>query len=156
MCIVIFFSKPKDVSFVAKSSLAAFWRLDKWPMLAVRQKTTKFVHRLTSWKTINIQELWPIWRWRMFSLAISHALTNILRQTGRSWSRSYVPIFKRAASSKHPRGFAPPTADDLTELRERVQEFTSIRCNCMSIKDEADCRPRTRNSRRACREDRPR
>ncbi|KAI1337201.1 isovaleryl-CoA dehydrogenase [Xylariaceae sp. FL0016] len=28
------------------------------------------------------------------------------------------------ASSKHPQGFEPPTASDLSELRERVQEFT--------------------------------
>ncbi|KAI1379114.1 isovaleryl-CoA dehydrogenase [Hypoxylon crocopeplum] len=28
------------------------------------------------------------------------------------------------ASSKHPQGFAPPSAADLAELRERVQEFT--------------------------------
>jgi isovaleryl-CoA dehydrogenase len=30
----------------------------------------------------------------------------------------------RYASSKHPKGFEPPTQDDLFELRERVQEFT--------------------------------
>ena len=30
----------------------------------------------------------------------------------------------RNASSKHPKGFEPPTTADLTELRERVQEFT--------------------------------
>ncbi|RYP02798.1 hypothetical protein DL764_005594 [Monosporascus ibericus] len=30
----------------------------------------------------------------------------------------------RHASSKHPQGFTPPSAADLAELRERVQEFT--------------------------------
>ncbi|KAK2754376.1 hypothetical protein FQN54_007020 [Arachnomyces sp. PD_36] len=30
----------------------------------------------------------------------------------------------RAASTKHPKGFVPPTEEDLAELRERVQEFT--------------------------------
>jgi isovaleryl-CoA dehydrogenase len=30
----------------------------------------------------------------------------------------------RYASSKHPKGFSPPTTSDLAELRERVQEFT--------------------------------
>ncbi|PGH16752.1 hypothetical protein AJ80_05067 [Polytolypa hystricis UAMH7299] len=30
----------------------------------------------------------------------------------------------RAASTKHPKGFVPPTEEDLLELRERVQEFT--------------------------------
>lgn len=29
----------------------------------------------------------------------------------------------RNASSKHPKGFEPPTSEDLVELRERVQEF---------------------------------
>jgi isovaleryl-CoA dehydrogenase len=31
---------------------------------------------------------------------------------------------RRHASTKHPQGFVPPTQEDLTELRERVQEFT--------------------------------
>ena len=34
-------------------------------------------------------------------------------------------ITARAASTKHPKGFVPPTQEDLVELRERVQEFTS-------------------------------
>lgn len=32
--------------------------------------------------------------------------------------------FQRAASTKLPKGFVPPAAEDLVELRERVQEFT--------------------------------
>lgn len=32
--------------------------------------------------------------------------------------------FASSSSSKHPQGFEPPTAADLAELRERVQEFT--------------------------------
>ncbi|KAF1816072.1 isovaleryl-CoA dehydrogenase [Eremomyces bilateralis CBS 781.70] len=32
--------------------------------------------------------------------------------------------FARAASTKHPKGFVPPSKEDLEELRERVQEFT--------------------------------
>ena len=38
-----------------------------------------------------------------------------------------VPIStfqRRNVSSKHPKNFEPPTSEDLTELRERVQEFT--------------------------------
>ncbi|KAL2256125.1 hypothetical protein VTK26DRAFT_2149 [Humicola hyalothermophila] len=31
---------------------------------------------------------------------------------------------RRNASSKHPKGFEPPSSSDLAELRERVQEFT--------------------------------
>lgn len=32
---------------------------------------------------------------------------------------------QRAASTKLPNGFVPPSDEDLIELRERVQEFTS-------------------------------
>ena len=56
---------------------------------------------------------------------VSRALTNTIRQIGRSRPRPLQVNPKRAASTKHPRGFVPPTAEDLTELRERVQEFTS-------------------------------
>ncbi|KAJ9666169.1 hypothetical protein H2201_003602 [Coniosporium apollinis] len=39
--------------------------------------------------------------------------------------RILAPICqRRAASSKHPKGFVPPAKEDLDELRERVQEFT--------------------------------
>ena len=57
---------------------------------------------------------------------VSRALTNAIRQIGRSRPRPLQVNIKRAASTtKHPRGFVPPTAEDLTELRERVQDFTS-------------------------------
>jgi len=36
----------------------------------------------------------------------------------------HSPSQSRSASSKHPKGFVPPTPSDLAELRERVQEFT--------------------------------
>jgi isovaleryl-CoA dehydrogenase len=39
-------------------------------------------------------------------------------------SHSLTSTSRRNASSKHPKGFEPPTPADLTELRERVQEFT--------------------------------
>lgn len=61
----------------------------------------------------------------MSSPFVARALTNTIRQIGRSRPTSTQWIVKRAASTKHPNGFAPPTAEDLTELRERVQEFTS-------------------------------
>ena len=61
----------------------------------------------------------------MSTCNVSRALTNTIRQIGRSRPRPLQVNPKRAASSKHPRGFVPPTAEDLTELRERVQEFTS-------------------------------
>jgi len=34
------------------------------------------------------------------------------------------PVIWRAASTKHPKGFVPPTEEDLLDLQERVQEFT--------------------------------
>lgn len=37
---------------------------------------------------------------------------------------SLATFQQRNASSKHPKGFEPPTSEDLAELRERVQEFT--------------------------------
>ena len=37
---------------------------------------------------------------------------------------SALPQQRRHASSKHPKGFEPPSPSDLAELRERVQEFT--------------------------------
>jgi len=49
------------------------------------------------------------------------------RPMSRIACKPQVPIStiqQRHASSKHPKGFEPPTAADLAELRERVQEFT--------------------------------
>jgi isovaleryl-CoA dehydrogenase len=58
--------------------------------------------------------------------------TSSLRQFGiiGPSTRSATPTFalsrqqQRNASSKHPKGFEPPSPSDLAELRERVQEFT--------------------------------
>ena len=60
----------------------------------------------------------------MSSVQVPRALTNAVRQIGFSRRNQYALASKRSASSKHPRGFLPPNAEDLTELRERVQEFT--------------------------------
>ena len=57
---------------------------------------------------------------------IARTITSTIRQVGRSSPRPrpiHVTV-QRPASTKHPRGFVPPTVDDLAELRERVQEFT--------------------------------
>ncbi len=56
---------------------------------------------------------------------VARVLTDIIRQIGRSNPRHVSLTISRAASSKHPNGFVPPAAEDLTELRERVQDFTS-------------------------------
>ncbi|KAL8921771.1 MAG: hypothetical protein Q9208_005528 [Pyrenodesmia sp. 3 TL-2023] len=52
------------------------------------------------------------------------ALSRTIRQIGRSRPRIYCEAFKRAASTKHPKNFSPPTTEELTELRDRVQDFT--------------------------------
>ena len=60
----------------------------------------------------------------MSSLLVPRALHNSICQIVRSKPNHYGLIRKRSASTKHPRGFAPPSVEDLSELRERVQEFT--------------------------------
>ncbi|MCJ1461358.1 hypothetical protein MMC28_011740 [Mycoblastus sanguinarius] len=59
----------------------------------------------------------------MSTSQVARALTKTIRQVGRSRSRPFSVTIKRSASTKHPRGFLPPTTEDLSELRERVQEF---------------------------------
>ncbi|KAK7888118.1 hypothetical protein LTR67_008995 [Exophiala xenobiotica] len=64
----------------------------------------------------------------------SSLLPRITRSCGAHLARNAAPRLLlcprnsvRAAStstSKHPKGFTPPTTEDLYELRERVQEFT--------------------------------
>ncbi|KAK2795203.1 hypothetical protein FQN52_006133 [Onygenales sp. PD_12] len=58
----------------------------------------------------------------------SPCLPRLLGRTSRALCRPrrqfvQLPTW-RAASTKHPQGFVPPSDDDLSELRERVQEFT--------------------------------
>ena len=55
---------------------------------------------------------------------VHRAFSNVIRQIGQSRSK-YPLVTKRAASTKHPEGFVAPSSEDLLELRERVQEFTS-------------------------------
>ncbi|KAI4215317.1 MAG: hypothetical protein LQ351_002217 [Letrouitia transgressa] len=51
-------------------------------------------------------------------------LSNTIRQVAKSRPRVHAEVFRRAASTKHPQGFVPPSNGELQELRERVQEFT--------------------------------
>ncbi|KAL8690977.1 MAG: hypothetical protein Q9218_003697 [Villophora microphyllina] len=60
----------------------------------------------------------------MAALGVSRALSNTVRHFGRTRPRVYAETFKRTASTKHPAGFCPPSTEDLTELRERVHDFT--------------------------------
>ena len=58
---------------------------------------------------------------------MSRAFPRVIAQVARLQATTTAPSlqFRRLASTKHPKGFVPPTDEDLTELRERVQEFTS-------------------------------
>ena len=55
---------------------------------------------------------------------IARSITNTIRQVRRSGPRPLHLTLQRAVSTKHPKGFVPPTNDDLGELRERVHDFT--------------------------------
>lgn len=70
----------------------------------------------------------------MSTSTISRALTRAARSNASSFASlssraATTPALcrhqqRRNASSKHPKGFEPPSPGDLAELRERVQEFT--------------------------------
>lgn len=55
---------------------------------------------------------------------IARSINNTIRLFGPPRPRPFILTVQRAASTKHPRGFVPPTNDDLAELRESVQDFT--------------------------------
>jgi isovaleryl-CoA dehydrogenase len=60
-----------------------------------------------------------------------YRLAQLARTSLNSPLRSQYPcpqslpryFIRHASTSKHPQGFTPPTSDDLSELRERVQDF---------------------------------
>jgi isovaleryl-CoA dehydrogenase len=62
----------------------------------------------------------------MASLLCPRALSHGIRVIGRRRLPLAAFSQRRNASSKHPKGFVPPTQDDLLELQESVQEFTSM------------------------------
>ncbi|KAL5003620.1 acyl-CoA dehydrogenase/oxidase [Aspergillus recurvatus] len=49
---------------------------------------------------------------------------SLLSRVPTRFTRPLIPSVRTLATTKHPRGFVPPTEDDLLELRESVQEFT--------------------------------
>ena len=55
---------------------------------------------------------------------LTRSVTTTIRQVCRSRPSPSHLMIQRAASTKHPRSFVPPTDDDLVDLRDRVQEFT--------------------------------
>lgn len=62
----------------------------------------------------------------MASKVAPRLFSRSYRQLSRP-QRSIISLnARRAASTKHPQGFVPPTNEDLNELRERVQEFTRV------------------------------
>ena len=55
---------------------------------------------------------------------VARTLTNTIRQINRSRHRTLrLSPTKRTLTTKHPHGFVPPSQSDLTELRDRVQDF---------------------------------
>ncbi|OTA99259.1 hypothetical protein M426DRAFT_325299 [Hypoxylon sp. CI-4A] len=61
---------------------------------------------------------------RTLSRPTRQTLLSATKPTILSPLSSSSPRTRHYASSKHPQGFTPPTTADLSELRERVQEFT--------------------------------
>lgn len=51
--------------------------------------------------------------------------TRSVRQLNQRHPRALFVAGRRYASTKHPKGFVPPTQSDLDELRASVQEFAS-------------------------------
>lgn len=72
----------------------------------------------------RIKKLLYVVNCKMSAPIVHRAFSNAIRQIGRSRPK-YPLVAKRAASTKHPKGFVAPSSEDLLELRERVQEFTS-------------------------------
>ncbi|KAL2013663.1 hypothetical protein VTN00DRAFT_1188 [Thermoascus crustaceus] len=56
------------------------------------------------------------------------SIPRLLLRSSRALPRMRGPLVRvpalRTVSTKHPKGFEPPTEEDLVELRERVQDFT--------------------------------
>ncbi|EAL91706.1 isovaleryl-CoA dehydrogenase [Aspergillus fumigatus Af293] len=56
------------------------------------------------------------------------SVASLFRTSSRTLCRIRTPLIytpaSRSLATKHPKGFVPPTEDELLELRERVQEFT--------------------------------
>ncbi|GFG27873.1 isovaleryl-CoA dehydrogenase 1, mitochondrial [Aspergillus udagawae] len=56
------------------------------------------------------------------------SVASLFRTSSRTLCRVRTPLIytpaSRSLANKHPKGFVPPTEDELLELRERVQEFT--------------------------------
>lgn len=86
----------------------------------------------------------------MSSPHIARSITNTIRHLGRSRPRPFHTTVQRAASTKHPRGFVPPTTDDLAELRERVQEFTREPWSVSPQNMASEAKIRARNNGRSC------
>jgi len=67
----------------------------------------------------------------MANMRVFRPLASSIRPSALAAPRRWLPPGllpsadpRRFASSKHPKGFSPPSQSDLDELRERVQEFT--------------------------------
>lgn len=59
----------------------------------------------------------------MHSTTAARSLLQATRTLSLSSTRRVPQQWQRAASTKHPKNFVPPTQEDLDELRERTREF---------------------------------
>lgn len=55
---------------------------------------------------------------------LARPVSRALSSKSRQFAPTTIHSIRHASSSKHPQGFEAPSPADLTELRERVQEFT--------------------------------
>ncbi|KAL2868519.1 isovaleryl-CoA dehydrogenase [Aspergillus lucknowensis] len=60
----------------------------------------------------------------MASTRLPHLFRSLPLRAPARFTKPLIPAVRTLATSKHPKGFVPPSEDDLLELRERVQEFT--------------------------------
>ena len=69
----------------------------------------------------------------MASPILARPMSLAIRQLCRNRPVLLPRQLERCASTKHPKGFVPPTSEDLDELRERVQVFTSMNMFLLSV-----------------------
>ena len=91
----------------------------------------------------------------IYTACTPRAFTNAIRQIGRLPPKLVSNQSWRAASTKHSKGFVAPGNEELAELRERVQEFTSTLAMPMDGEALLMSASRARNTRGSCCEDRP-
>ena len=104
----------------AAEAKSVFYSIRRKPSIYI-PPTSSSISQLLSVDHALCRSTCPITK--MSAPLVSRAFTNTIRQIHRSRPKSSYKIGRRAASSKHPRGFVPPTTGEQQELRERVEDF---------------------------------